>query len=122
MAPRLVALAVADEPAAWQDAGFAVDDGGRCWLGDVAVALTPGTGKGVRAWAVEGIGGPVDGLPAIDLPPAEPAAAANAAKVARRVARFASMLSLPSPARGGIGRCRSSPARAAAFSRRPVPR
>ena len=76
MTPRLVALAVADEPAAWQDAGFAVDDGGRCWLGDVALVLTPGTGKGVRAWAVEGIDGPVDGLPAIDLPPVEPADAA----------------------------------------------
>jgi hypothetical protein len=76
MVARLSALAVADEPAAWQDAGFAVDDGGRCWLGDVAVSLTPGTGTGVRAWAVEGIDGVVDGLPAIDLPPTEPVDAA----------------------------------------------
>jgi len=77
MQNRLVALAVADEPAAWKDAGFAVDDGGRCWVGDVVVALTPGTGTGgVRAWAVEGIDGPLDGLPSIDLPPAEPADAA----------------------------------------------
>lgn len=76
MAPRLVALAVADEPAAWHDAGFAVDDGGRCWLGDVAVSLTPGTGTGVQAWAVEGVDGTVDGLLAIDLPPAEPVDAA----------------------------------------------
>ena len=77
MAPRLVALAVADEPAAWQDAGFAVDDGGRCWLGDVAVTLAPGTGKGVTAWAVEGIDAPVDGLPVLDLPPVEPVEAAT---------------------------------------------
>ena len=73
---RLAALAVADEPAAWSDAGFVVDDGGRCRLGDVTVALTPGTGTGVRAWAIEGVTGAVDGLPAIDLPPEEPAAAA----------------------------------------------
>ncbi len=76
MGARLTALAVADEPARWQEAGFAVDDAGRCWLGDVAVTLTPGTGRGVRAWTVEGITGPVDGLPAIDLPPEEPADAA----------------------------------------------
>jgi len=72
---RLVALAVADEPAAWQGAGFAVDDGGRCLLGDVGVALTPGTGNGVQAWAVDGIDAPVDGLPTIDLPPPEPVGA-----------------------------------------------
>jgi hypothetical protein len=78
MTTRLAALAVADEPAAWTDAGFAVDDGGRCWLGDVAVALTPGTGTGtgVQAWSVEGVDGPLDGLPALDLPPEEPVDAA----------------------------------------------
>jgi hypothetical protein len=72
---RLVALAVADEPVAWQGAGFAIDEGGRCWLGDVGVTLTPGTGKGVQAWSVDGIDAPVDGLPTIDLPPAEPVGA-----------------------------------------------
>jgi hypothetical protein len=76
MGARLAALAVADEPAAWRDAGFAVDDGGRCWVGDVVVSLTPGTGEGVRAWAVDGMDGEVDGLPAIDLPPPEPIDAA----------------------------------------------
>jgi hypothetical protein len=76
MGARLVALAVADEPVAWQDAGFAVDDAGRCWLGDVSVTLTPGTGKGVTGWSVEGIDRPVDGLPTIDLPPPEPVEAA----------------------------------------------
>jgi hypothetical protein len=76
MGARLVALAVADEPAAWQDAGFAVDDAGRCWLGDVSVTLTPGTGKGITGWSVEGIDRPVDGLPTIDLPPPEPVEAA----------------------------------------------
>ena len=73
MTARLAALAVADEPAAWSDAGFAVDDAGRCWLGDVAVALTPGTGRGVQAWSLEGVEGTLDGLPSIDLPPEEPA-------------------------------------------------
>jgi hypothetical protein len=76
MGARLVALAVADEPVVWQDAGFAVDHAGRCWLGDVAVTLTPGSGTGVTAWSLEGIDGPVDGLPTIDLPPTEPAGAA----------------------------------------------
>jgi len=76
MGARLVALAVADEPVAWQDAGFAVDDAGRCWLGDVSVTLTPGTGKGVTGWSVEGIDRPVDGLPTIDLQPPEPVEAA----------------------------------------------
>jgi hypothetical protein len=77
MPARLVALAVADEPAAWQDAGFAVDDGGRCWLGDVSVTLTPDRGKGVTAWALDGIDRPVDGLPVIDLPPPDPVEAAT---------------------------------------------
>ena len=76
MTARLAALAVADEPTAWQDAGFAVDDGGRCWLGDVSVALTPGAGKGVTAWSVDGIDRPVDGLAVLDLPPVEPVDAA----------------------------------------------
>jgi hypothetical protein len=76
MGARLVALAVADEPAVWQDAGFAVDHAGRCRLGEVAVSLTPGTGKGVTAWAVDGIDGPLEGLAAIDLPPPDPADAA----------------------------------------------
>ena len=74
--PRLVAVAVADEPAAWQDAGFAVDDDGRCWLGDVVVTLTPGSGTGMTAWAVDGIDDPVDGLATIDLAPAAPVDAA----------------------------------------------
>ena len=76
MPARLAALAVADEPAAWTDAGFAVDDGGRCWLGDVAVALTPGTGRGVQAWSLDGVDGPLDGLPALDLLPEAPVDAA----------------------------------------------
>jgi len=76
MGARLVALAAADEPVRWREAGFTVDDGGGGWLGDVTVTLTPGAGKGVRAWAVEGITGPVDGLPALDLRPREPADAA----------------------------------------------
>lgn len=76
MGARLVALAVADEPAAWQDAGFVLDDAGRCWLGEVSVTLAPGTGKGITGWTVEGIDRPVDGLPTIDLPPPEPVEAA----------------------------------------------
>ena len=76
MAARLVALAVADEPAAWLEAGFALDDAGRCWLGEVAVTLAPGTGRGITGWTVEGIDRPVDGLPTIDLPPPEPVEAA----------------------------------------------
>jgi hypothetical protein len=76
MAARLAALAVADEPAAWTGAGFVVDDAGRCWLGDVAVALTPGTGTGVQAWSLDGVDGELDGLPALDLPPEQPVDAA----------------------------------------------
>jgi hypothetical protein len=38
--------------------------------------LTPDAGKGITGWSVDGIDGPVDGLPAIDLPPPEPAEAA----------------------------------------------
>jgi hypothetical protein len=68
MGARLLALAVADEPARWREAGFAVDDGGRCRLGDVDVVLAPGDDRGVRAWAVEGVEGPVDGLPRLDDP------------------------------------------------------
>jgi hypothetical protein len=77
MAARLAALAVADEPGAWRGAGFAVDDAGRCRLGDVAVTLAPGTGTGVTAWSLEGIDGALDGLPSLDLLPPEPAGVAG---------------------------------------------
>jgi hypothetical protein len=69
MGARLRALAVADEPEAWRDAGFAVE-GGCCRLGDVDVVLGAEGGRGVRAWAVDGVDGPVDGLaPFVAAPP-----------------------------------------------------
>ena len=63
--PVIAELAVGDEPDAWRDLGFAVDDA-TCWVSGVAHRLSPETGKGVRAWALHGASvtdGVVDGIP-----------------------------------------------------------
>jgi hypothetical protein len=57
----LVSLAVADPPAAWADLGFSVDNG-VCAIDGVAYVLGA-AGKGVVAWAVDGVAHEVEGLP-----------------------------------------------------------
>ena len=63
--PVLTALEVADDPARWRDAGFAVADDGTCTIGGVAVRLRPIEGKkGIRSWAFDDIGSvEVEGIP-----------------------------------------------------------
>lgn len=63
-------LVVADQPEAWQAAGFAVGDDGRCRIGSVAVRLVGGEqgqeGRGVVGWSLRGVAGDrteVDGVP-----------------------------------------------------------
>jgi hypothetical protein len=68
----LEALVVADDAAAWADAGFAVN-GGATRIGSVAVQLAGrGAGRGVTAWTLRGatvVDGAIDGLPT--LPPVQ---------------------------------------------------
>ncbi|KRC55042.1 MULTISPECIES: VOC family protein [unclassified Nocardioides] len=67
MTVTIDALVVADQPEAWQAAGFAVGDDGRCRIGSVAVRLVGGEqGKGVIGWSLRGIPADrtdVDGVP-----------------------------------------------------------
>ena len=56
-------LIVADDPAAWEAVGFAVEDG-VCVLGEVRVRLVGGdAGRGLRGWSLRGVeAGDLDGL------------------------------------------------------------
>lgn len=64
--PVLAALTIADDPDAWRDAGFTVDDGGQCVIGHVRCWLRPEEGRsGITAWALDGLDeiAPIDGVP-----------------------------------------------------------
>ena len=59
--PVLVSVAVADAPAQWEGAGFAVD-GGSCQVGEVRIDLGA-DGQGLVAWGLTGVEpGELDGL------------------------------------------------------------
>ncbi|KRB76919.1 glyoxalase [Nocardioides sp. Root190] len=78
MSVSVVEILVADPPAAWRDAGFAVDEDGGCRIGTVLVRLVGrDAGKGIMGWSLSGVPaglGDIDGLPttASDALPAEP--------------------------------------------------
>jgi hypothetical protein len=79
VAPELAELVVADPPAAWADAGFAVDDDGSCRVGNVRIRLVGrDSGKRIIGWTMRGLppefAGALDGLPtqATDEPLCEP--------------------------------------------------
>jgi hypothetical protein len=65
--PVLAELTIADDPDAWRDAGFTVDDDGRCVIGHVRcwIRLDDDAPGGVTGWALDGLDevGPVDGVP-----------------------------------------------------------
>jgi hypothetical protein len=71
---RLATLAVRDDPARWERAGFALDDAGRLTAGGVTITVAPGEPPGLAGWGVDGAGA-VAGLPAcpvtVDPGPAE---------------------------------------------------
>src|SRR4051812_3056805 len=71
--PVLVSVAVADDLAAWNGAGFAVD-GGSCQVGQVRIDLG-GAGSGIVAWGLRDVeAGPLDGLDTrVDDEPVGPA-------------------------------------------------
>jgi len=50
--PTIAALVVGDEPSAWEQLGFAVDDG-RTAVGTTTIVLD-GSGGGLRSWALRG--------------------------------------------------------------------
>jgi hypothetical protein len=68
-APVVTEIRVGDEPGAWRDIGFDVDDAGRCTIGTVVVRLggDDNGGPGILHWTLAGIappgGGTLDGLP-----------------------------------------------------------
>jgi hypothetical protein len=72
MAVELATLVVGDEPAAWADAGFTVDQGA-CRIGQVRVLFLGAEGRrGIVAWSFRGLTeriGVLDGLP---VGPSEP--------------------------------------------------
>lgn len=50
---ELAELSVADDPHAWRDAGFSVQDDGRCRIGTVDVRLAgPAAGRGIMSWVL----------------------------------------------------------------------
>lgn len=61
---QLTGVTVGDEPAAWAEAGFAVPDG-VVVIGSTVISFDP-TGRGVVSVGIDGLTGPVDGLPIAD--------------------------------------------------------
>jgi hypothetical protein len=64
--PVLAELTISDEPDAWRDAGFTVDDDGQCVIGHVRCWLRPEDGRsGITGWALDGLDdiAPIDGVP-----------------------------------------------------------
>jgi hypothetical protein len=80
----IVEVRVADDPAAWAAAGFAMDRDGRVVVGTTTIRLVPvatdGGRRGITGWTLAGLtappaGGTLDGLPTEvdDDPPPPPA-------------------------------------------------
>jgi hypothetical protein len=80
MQPELRRLMIADDPAAWAEAGFAVEDG-QTVIDGVTVVLSPDADrKGIVSWALSGVvTESIDGLPTAAAPPedAPPATATH---------------------------------------------
>ncbi|MEM7324774.1 MAG: VOC family protein [Acidobacteriota bacterium] len=74
VSPELRTLVVGDDPAAWEAAGFRVQDGETA-IGSIAVRFVAGPDSGVVGLEFDGVeDGPIDGLPATGTTalPAEP--------------------------------------------------
>jgi hypothetical protein len=79
--PLISSLAVADDPQAWREAGFRVDEAGCCRVGRVRLDIAPSEAEaGVTAWALSGVddAGVIDGLPTVDATTEPPAEGADA--------------------------------------------
>lgn len=91
MGTELTGLLAGDDPDAWRRLGFAVDPGGICRVGALAVELD-GAGGGLRGWTLRGSEGPdaIDGLATTWRPhgPAAPAAHPNGAMSVDHVVVF----------------------------------
>ena len=59
---QLTSVTLGDPPQAWTDAGFHVGHGDLVTLGSTVVQLT-GSGAGFEGWSLDGVEGPLDGLP-----------------------------------------------------------
>jgi len=76
-------LRIADRPRAWTSAGFSLDPGGVCRVGDVRLRLVgDDAGSGITGWALRDLPvgtSEVDGVPTAlsDAPPADPVQHAN---------------------------------------------
>lgn len=109
MSVTIAELLVADPPAAWRDAGFAVDEDDSCRIGTVRLRLVGADrGKGVVGWSLRGLPSDVtdvDGVPttASDAPVSEPAVHPNGVTVIDHVVLLAPDLARTVAALAGIG-------------------
>lgn len=75
MVAAVTGLVVGDAPELWEELGFSVE-GDTCTVGAIRIRLT-GEGRGLRAWALDGVtieGDRVDGLrTSVEPPPSTPA-------------------------------------------------
>jgi Glyoxalase/Bleomycin resistance protein/Dioxygenase superfamily len=84
-APTIDSIVIADPPATWAVAGFAVDDDGTCRVGSVRIRLAgPEAGKRIVSWSLRDVPSAttsIDGLPTepsnTDAPSEAPPAHAN---------------------------------------------
>ncbi|GAY14551.1 VOC family protein [Mycobacterium sp. shizuoka-1] len=99
-------IRIGDTADAWRDAGFSVDTGGVCRIGEVRVRLL-GDGDGILGWTLRGLpdDGPLDGIPTFRsiAIPAEPAAHPNGVTAIDHVVLFSTDLTRTVAALAAIG-------------------
>lgn len=105
-------ILVGDPPAAWEAAGYAVDEDGSCRIGQVRVRLVGREGgKRILGWSLRGApparlaAGSLDGIPttASDAPPVEPAVHPNGSRRIDHVVLLTPNLPRTIEALDGIG-------------------
>jgi hypothetical protein len=106
--PTIDSIEVGDSPAAWQAAGFSVDDDGTCRVGPVRIHLVGREdGKRIRSWSLRGLAAPVDldGLNTggSDAAPCEPAVHPNGVEVIDHIVLVTPDTARTTKALGAIG-------------------
>lgn len=106
--PTIDSIDVGDSPAAWQAAGFSVDDDGTCRVGLVRIRLIGREGgKRIRSWSLRGLAGRVDldGLTTdgSDASPCDPAVHPNGVEVIDHIVLVTPDTGRTTAALGAIG-------------------
>jgi hypothetical protein len=85
--PVLIQLEIDDPASAWEAAGFAVGDDGRCQVGAVTLRFGDGTrGGGIRAWSLTEVEAGVTTIDGLHLSPAgDPASPVTHPNTASRI-------------------------------------